>query len=211
MSDVESIAPRERARSARREALLETAEQVFAERGFAGATMAEIAARGGYSAGNLYNVFESKEALFQEVCREATELLHEQQRALLRSGVPFITMLDQQTEQVVTFCIEHRRFFVIYVRTTAGVGFNAETFGEETLRMERETEGVLRERIERAMEACEIEKNDPEAVASLISGSFHRLIVHWIQNEGSPDALRTNARSLTELLRRALTPGGIPV
>lgn len=206
MSEAESIAPRERARSARRQALLETAELVFAERGFAGATMAEIAARAGYSAGNLYNVFESKEALFQEVCRDATALLHDQQRSLLRSGVPLVETLDH----VVTFCIEHRRFFVIYVRTTAGVGFNVENFGEETLRMERETEAVLRERIERAMEAGEIEKEDPDAVASLISGSFHHMIVRWIQSEGSPDALRTSALHLTDLLRRALAPGGIP-
>jgi len=42
-------APRERARTARREALLETAESVFAERGFAGATMAEIARNWGVS------------------------------------------------------------------------------------------------------------------------------------------------------------------
>ena len=50
--------PRARARAARRQALLETAEAVFAERGFAGATMSEIASRAGYSAGNLYHVFE---------------------------------------------------------------------------------------------------------------------------------------------------------
>ena len=59
--------PRMRARAARRQGLLETAEEVFAERGFAGATMAEIASRAGYSAGNLYNVFDGKDALFAEV------------------------------------------------------------------------------------------------------------------------------------------------
>jgi AcrR family transcriptional regulator len=58
---------RERIREARRLAVVEAAEQVFAERGFAGATVAEIAARAGYSAGNLYNVFEGKEALFHAV------------------------------------------------------------------------------------------------------------------------------------------------
>ncbi len=210
MSNAEPIAPRERARSARREALLEAAEQVFAERGFAGATMAEIAARAGYSAGNLYNVFDSKEALFAEVCRDAMALLHEQQRALLRSGVPFEDLLDRQTEQVVTFCLEHRRFFVIYVRATAGVGFNSENFGDEALRMQQETEAALRERIDRAMESGEIEKNDPEAVSSLLSGSFHQMVVRWLRGDGSPDALRASARSLTQLLRRALTPGGIP-
>lgn len=208
MSQAEPIAPRERARSAKRQALLETAEAVFAERGFAGATMAEIAARAGYSAGNLYNVFESKEALFQEVCRDALELLHHEQRAILDASVPFSESLDRMVEQLVSFCIEHRAFFVIYVRTTGGAGFNVESYGEETLRMERETEERSVARIEREMEAGEIAKADPRAVASLLSGSLHHLVVGWIRDEEPADVLRSRARDLCHLLLRALPPGG---
>ena len=45
------ILGRERVRNALREALLEAAEQVFAEEGFEGATMAAIAARAGEQTG----------------------------------------------------------------------------------------------------------------------------------------------------------------
>jgi AcrR family transcriptional regulator len=200
-------APREAARSARRQALLATAEQVFAERGFAGATMAEIASRAGYSAGNLYNVFESKEALFREVCLLTWIPLHERQMQVLRSSLPFAAALDQLLEHVLDTCIEHRAFFVIYVRTTSGQGWSIESFGEEALRMEEEREAVFKKRIERAIAEREIPRVDAQAAASLFSGSFHHLIVRWIQNDASPETLRNETRALHALIRRGLGMG----
>lgn len=52
------------ARDARREAILDVAEQVFVEDGFAAASMSAIATRVGGSKGTLYNYFKSKEELF---------------------------------------------------------------------------------------------------------------------------------------------------
>jgi AcrR family transcriptional regulator len=204
MVQAQPSAPREAARTARRQALLETAEQVFAERGFAGATMAEIASRAGYSAGNLYNVFESKEALFREVCRETGNLLYEQQMAVLRADLPFAEAIERLTQSAIEFCIQHRAFFVIYVRTTSGLGWNIESFGEEAQRIERDREAALLGRIERAIADGEIEAGEPRVATSLASGSFHHLVVRWIQDGGSPDSLRTEARSLLRLLCRGL-------
>src|SRR6201986_4175353 len=52
-------------RDARREAILEVAEEVFLEEGFGAASMSTIAARLGGSKGTLYNYFKSKDELFQ--------------------------------------------------------------------------------------------------------------------------------------------------
>src|SRR3954464_6650405 len=54
-----------RDRDARREAILDVAEAVFLEQGFAAASMSEIAARLGGSKGTLYNYFKSKDELFE--------------------------------------------------------------------------------------------------------------------------------------------------
>ena len=51
-------------RDARREAILNVAQEVFLEEGFAAASMSTIAARLGGSKGTLYNYFKSKEELF---------------------------------------------------------------------------------------------------------------------------------------------------
>ena len=52
-------------RDARRDAILDVAEEVFVEQGFAAASMSEIAARLGGSKGTLYNYFKSKDELFE--------------------------------------------------------------------------------------------------------------------------------------------------
>ena len=51
-------------RDARREAILDVAQDVFLDEGFAAASMSTIAARLGGSKGTLYNYFKSKEELF---------------------------------------------------------------------------------------------------------------------------------------------------
>jgi len=50
-----------------REQLLDAAARVFAEKGFAGASVEEIAESAGYSTGALYSNFDGKEQLFLEL------------------------------------------------------------------------------------------------------------------------------------------------
>lgn len=52
-------------KDARRDAILDVAEDVFVTEGFAAASMSEIAARLGGSKGTLYNYFKSKDELFE--------------------------------------------------------------------------------------------------------------------------------------------------
>ena len=112
------VSPRERARTARREALLEAAEQVFAERGFAGATMAEIGSRAGYSAANLYNVFENKEALFSEVLSVSATQVLDFTRKAGKNGASFEHSLDQLIDAILSFVVDHRGFFVILTQAS---------------------------------------------------------------------------------------------
>ena len=58
---------KEREREFRRKEILLAARQVFALRGFANATLDEIAEQAEYGKGTLYNYFESKEQLFESV------------------------------------------------------------------------------------------------------------------------------------------------
>jgi len=51
----------------RRQQILDAAEQCFRERGFHGASMAEIAKAFGMSAGHIYNYFDSKEAIIAAI------------------------------------------------------------------------------------------------------------------------------------------------
>ncbi|MBL6750681.1 MAG: TetR family transcriptional regulator [Nevskia sp.] len=72
--------------------ILDAAAEVVARRGYAGATLAEIAAEAGTQAGSIYYHFESREALIEEVMRHGVGLSFAHTRAcverLPRSASP---------------------------------------------------------------------------------------------------------------------------
>ena len=67
----------------RREQLLTISREVFAERGFEGASVEEIAARAGVSKPVVYEHFGGKEGAYQAVVERETSTLHAEIRAAL--------------------------------------------------------------------------------------------------------------------------------
>ncbi|HVU20812.1 MAG TPA: TetR/AcrR family transcriptional regulator [Rhizomicrobium sp.] len=78
-----------------RERLLAAAEKVFAENGYDGAKLADIAAEAGVSVGAVYFRFKDKDALFQAIAESFTE----ESRA--RLGELVLAGRNASTEQVI--------------------------------------------------------------------------------------------------------------
>jgi AcrR family transcriptional regulator len=113
-----------------RERVLAAAEQEFAASGYAGATMAAIAARAGVSTGNLYRYFENKDALFHEIFTEAfaetfLALVKKRVRSLTRAAD--LTALDAaaraDAEALLRFWIEHRLEVIVLLDRAEGSRF----------------------------------------------------------------------------------------
>ena len=77
---------RERERQARRDEILAAARSIFAERGFANATLDHVAERAEFGKGTLYNYFSSKEQLFECVIGDSFAQMLEIAEESLRSG-----------------------------------------------------------------------------------------------------------------------------
>ncbi|GAA0573997.1 TetR/AcrR family transcriptional regulator [Kribbella sandramycini] len=75
--------PPKRSRTATRARLLEGALDVFAERGFAGASVEDICDRAGFTRGAFYSNFASKDELVLALFQATTDRLLEQIEALL--------------------------------------------------------------------------------------------------------------------------------
>jgi AcrR family transcriptional regulator len=76
-------------RQARRRKIQRAARRIFAERGFAGATIEEIARKASLSVGAIYLYFRSKEDLYVSLLEESLEgLVVEMEAALERSRDP---------------------------------------------------------------------------------------------------------------------------
>jgi len=77
---------REESRGETRRRLLDAAEQVFAERGFHGASIEEIAGRAGFSGGAFYSNFEDKQDLFLALFDRRSEAQLAQVAELMRTN-----------------------------------------------------------------------------------------------------------------------------
>lgn len=98
-------------RSEVRDRLLQAASTVFAERGFAGATMQQVAATAGFTTGALYSNFANKDDLFFELFdREVTGRIAAV-RAIL--GQADLTVIDEATAleagRRLTFAMQQNR------------------------------------------------------------------------------------------------------
>src|SRR5262245_4588512 len=87
----------------RRQAILDAALQLFAEKGYFGTSLRDIAAAVGVRESALYNYFRSKEELFNALLTTAREHKAEQLAALLREPV---TDLRAVLEQLTTFLLD---------------------------------------------------------------------------------------------------------
>lgn len=115
-----------------RDRALRAAEEVFAERGYLGATMAEIAARAGVSTGNLYRYFESKDALFDEIVTDDVaetllRLVRQRVRSLVRSEDLEALGADARDDAraLLDFWVEHRAAVIVLLSRAEGSRFEA--------------------------------------------------------------------------------------
>ena len=77
---------------ARRQAILDSAAQVFQELGYERSSMAEICQRLGYSKATLYSYFASKDELFFEVVTQSVKAEFEATHAALDPSIDDITL-----------------------------------------------------------------------------------------------------------------------
>lgn len=95
-----------RAAGETRNAILAAAADAFAARGFAGASVDDIAKRSGFNKAMIYYHFANKEALFVEVLRGVFRVMGARTTAITESALPpaakieaFIDALDQTAER----------------------------------------------------------------------------------------------------------------
>lgn len=79
---------RQESRAVTRQRLLDAAAAIFAERGFYGASLEDIAERAGFSRGAFYSNFDTKEDLFLALLDDRVDADLEALRALERDGSP---------------------------------------------------------------------------------------------------------------------------
>ena len=112
MSPTDTIAS-ENTKAASRGRILEAARALFAERGFAGCRVADVAQRAGMSPGNVYWHFESKEALLAAILAEGFGNVEAMTAEVAAAYGPARRKLDLLIERTVALYDENALFMVI--------------------------------------------------------------------------------------------------
>lgn len=116
--------PRKVDAATRRQAILDAALMLFAERGFEATRLDEVAARAGIAKGTLYLYFEDKETLFEEVLRGAVSPVLERLSALAATpDLPFGKALDALYAMFAKEVLGTERKFLIRLIISEGPRF----------------------------------------------------------------------------------------
>ena len=122
-SETKAPSLRERLREQTSAAILDAAEDVFAEKGLNNAHMNDIATKAGVAVGTLYNHFKDRDALLLVLITQRREELLARMDGFLDqpSSGDFATDLGGLIKTMGAFFEEHKRFHVIMHRLEFGL------------------------------------------------------------------------------------------
>jgi AcrR family transcriptional regulator len=180
MSTIEPLT-QERRRQRTRDHLLAAAAQVFAERGFHGATLDEVAQVAGFTKGAVYSNFKNKDDLFLALFKANYERGMAQLMATLENSVvpavdrlsDFVALIQEESRRTPNSALLYLEFWLYAARNPeararlAAIDDEAVHSLADLLRAERDHEGI---------EPLE----DPERTARVIETLFRGIGLLWV-------------------------------
>lgn len=176
----------QRLRSARREMyrqlILESAEAVFAVRGFAETRMSEVAREAGISLKTLYATFSGKQELFEAIQALRCEELFAAMAAITEGSALEVTM--ERVRVGVEHLIAHPDFLRIHLRegNAWAAGPSKELGGDpnlwqESLRLQADI-------LQRGSREGIFVDEDPERMAKMMTALYQVQLADWLERGG---------------------------
>jgi AcrR family transcriptional regulator len=189
--------------------IMDVADGLFRQLGFAKTTVADIAGQLQMSPANVYRFFPSKEAIVQSICRRCLSQLEEKVWTIGRSRGPAADRIEQVVLEVVRYhkenlMAEKRVHDIVLVAIESN--WDAIETHKDVIR--NICELILRDGIA----SGEFEAVDPAETSRLMMRAFvafmHPLLLaHCVQQEFENDAeIEAEARKTVRFVLKAITP-----
>jgi len=176
---------RERELDLRRQDVLAAAAAAFAEKGFQGAQVAEIANAAEVSLNSVYGLFKGKEELYEAVIHAAVATIRDRVRGVVDPisdpGEKLLRLID-----ALFACFdEHKGLLQIYGRTTHGLPWRVrQALGDESLEVFQAFRAWLVEIATDAKDAGRLGELDPETFALSLVGTVTNSAAQWVEESG---------------------------
>ncbi len=143
----EQLSRKERERLHHKKEILDTALQLFSENGFHNVSMQQIAEASEFSVGTLYNFFNSKEALFEELTNSCGERIIETLVAIIDAPGTEVERLTNFIRYAGTLLEEHAQFIKLYV---SELGYRGAKLSKQ--QKKKNFDAILNVRLEQILE-----------------------------------------------------------
>lgn len=108
---MKKMSRKERERAARRELIIDAAEQVISQRGFENATMDEIAEQAELGKGTLYLYFKNKLSIYMSMSERGSRLLNEEMAQVLTMDLSGLKMIEKLGMIYLNFIQNNPHYF----------------------------------------------------------------------------------------------------
>ena len=192
---------REARREMYRALILEAAERIFADAGFEGAKMQDVASAAGISLGTLYGIFEGKLELFTAIHEgRGRELIERASRMTLPVGDPLEAMrVGVQT--YIEFLAERPNYLRIHLFEGDAWALGGSTRTEEQRRQMELGIQLFVEVYRRGVAAGIFHDEDPELMGRLMIAQHQVLLADHVQRGEDSDLAQLIERAQTHLVR----------
>lgn len=191
---------RVRDKVATRQRLLDAAETVFADKGYHGAAVDDIARESDSSKGGFYFHFPNKEAIFLALIDSLTPRLEAAiERALSAEPDP-VAQLDAALRTVFETFSSHRQLSKILLVEAVGLGHG---FDEKLMLVRGRFAAMIQRRLDLAVASGRIPPMDTETVSWAWFGAINEIVTRWLVT-GQPRSLDAAFPPLRALLLRSI-------
>jgi AcrR family transcriptional regulator len=200
---------KERERLERKAAMLEAAQEVFAEKGYNSATLDEVAARAEYGKGTLYNYFPGGK---EEILLAIVEHFHDELCALIERTFThqgertFREALAEFLQCTFAFFLKRSELFLTLLREAHRIGLSDDPHPRKFFATQRERAlEALSVPLQRAMDRGEVRSMPPRLLAHMILVSLNGAQMRTCMAESDaacdfPESAPGMAQFLTELV-----------
>jgi AcrR family transcriptional regulator len=167
----------------RRAEILRAAEKLFAEKGFHGTTMLDLAKLSEFSVGTLYNFFKTKEEVYYTLLIEKLDLFHSKLGTEINQHPPGLVQILALIEASVKFFQENQDFFRIFIqeRSTVELSVGAAA-GKELRKRYLVYIDLVAKVMTKAIKKGDIQKFNPVEIAYSLVGMLNSLCTYWTLN-----------------------------
>ena len=186
-------------KAASRDRILEAARTLFAERGFSSCRVADVARSAGMSAGNVYWLFDSKEAILEAILAEGFGNVEAMTAEVAAAYGPARRKLDLLVDRTLALYDANGPFVVILGGLMGEGGRELiRSLGLDMAEIAGRAHANLRRVFAEARSEGAVAPGDPDLLVTLYVGFFNGLLISYRdQWPGLPrDALREAALRL---------------